>query len=108
VGLRVAALFDVHGRPRPSECLERAESFGDRAHFLRGNCERLVLDGASSEHAWARVWWALLGPDVELRTTAYDAERAIEAASAFVPEVSGFAKWLRETPSYELRVSSLA
>jgi hypothetical protein len=27
---------------------------GSRARFLCGNCERLVLDGASRAHAWAR------------------------------------------------------
>ena len=228
MGLSVAALYDVHGNlpaldavlaepdvavadavvfggdlvwgPWPAECLDRAESLGDRALFLRGNCETLVLDGASPGHAWARdrldavqrariarwpatveldvdalgptlfchatprseneiltpesdwraalsdvtqrvvvcghthlqfdlsvagvsvvnpgsvgaptvrpvAWWALLGPGVELRTTVYDTERAIEAASALVPDVSPFAKWLRETPSYEARLTDLA
>ena len=78
MGLRVAALADVHGNlpaleavlaevdeeapdvvvfggdlvwgPWPSECLRRAEALGDRAVFLRGNCERLVLDSASPPH----------------------------------------------------------
>jgi predicted phosphodiesterase len=189
--LTVAALYDVHGNlpaldavlaepdvaaaevvvfggdlvwgPWPAECLERAESLGDRAHFVRGNCETLVLEGASTDHSWARDrlddeqrtrisrWPPTLSLDVdglgltlfchatprseveiltpdapegewrealagvtqrtvvcELRTSTYDAEGAIEAASAFLPDVSGFAKWLRETPSYESRVSSLA
>ena len=230
MGVTVAALYDVHGNlpalhavlaepdvtsadaivfggdlvwgPWPAECLERAESLGDRARFLRGNCETLVLNGASPEHAWARdrldsaqrariaewpatvlldvgdlgptlfchatprsedeiltpgapasdwreafagisqrvvvcghthlqfdfsvagvrivnpgsvgaptvrpvAWWALLGPGVDLRTTAYDTERAIEDASALVPDVSPFARWLRDTPSYEARVTEL-
>ncbi len=231
MGLTVAAFYDVHGNlpaldavlaesdvvaadavvfggdllwgPWPAECLERADSLGDRTHFVRGNCETLVLESASADHSWARdrldeehltrisrwpsalsldvdglgptlfchatprseeeiltpesaesewrdalarvtqrtvvcghthlqfdfsvtgrrvvnpgsvgaptvrpvAWWALLGAGVELRTSAYDTEGAIEAASAFLPDVTGFARWLRETPSYESRVSSLA
>jgi predicted phosphodiesterase len=231
MGLTVAALYDVHGNlpaleavlaepdvvaadavvfggdlvwgPWPAECLERAESLGDRAHFVRGNCETLVLGGASADHSWARdrlgdeqrtriscwpatlgldvdglgptlfchatprseeeiltpaspegdwrdalpgvtqrtvvcghthlqfdfsvtgirvvnpgsvgaptvrpvAWWALLGAPVELRTSTYDTEGAIEAARSFLPDVTGFANWLRQTPSYESRVSSLA
>jgi diadenosine tetraphosphatase ApaH/serine/threonine PP2A family protein phosphatase len=80
MAVRVAALYDVHGNlpaleavladvprdadlivggrdlvwgPWPSECLALAESFGDRARFVRGNTESLVLDD-SGEHAWAR------------------------------------------------------
>jgi putative phosphoesterase len=229
VGLRVAALYDVHGNlpafeavlaeaessadvfvfggdlvwgPWPSECLERAESLGDRAVFVRGNCERLVLDGASPGHAWARdqlsiaararieawpmiatldvdglgptlfchatprsdeenltpespdgawaeafagleqhvvvsghthlqfdrelggirvvnpgsvgaptvravAWWALLGPHVELRTTAYDTEATIAAAAKFLDE-DGLVRWLRHPPSYEERLAALS
>ena len=230
MGLKVAALYDVHGNlpaleavlaeveeaapdvvvyggdlvwgPWPSECLERAES-GGRAVFVRGNCDRLVLDGASRGHAWARqrlssaeririeswpmtatldvdglgptlfchatprsdeenltpesprgawaeafadfeqqvivcghthlqfdreldgrrvvnpgsvgaptvrpvAWWALLGPDVELRTTAYDTEATIAAASKFFSDADGLVGWLRNPPSYEARVARLA
>ena len=231
MGVIAAALFDVHGNlpaleavlaepdtvaadvvvfggdlvwgPWPSECLELAESLGDRARFLRGNCETLVLDGPSPQHAWARerldvaqrarieawprtqtleidglgpalfchatprddgetvspnapkgawdqvltgvaegvvvcghthlqfelsldgvrvvspgsvgaptvhavAWWALLGPTVELRKTPYDIESTIDAAAARVPDVSGFAKWLREPPSWDARLAALA
>lgn len=231
MGVTVAGLYDVHGNlpaldavlaepdvaaadvvvfggdlvwgPWPAECLERAESFGGRARFVRGNCELLVLEGASADHLWARArlddeqrtrisrwpatlsldvdglgptlfchatprseeeiltpespgaewrealagvtqrtvvcghthlqfdfsvagirvvnpgsvgaptvrpvaWWALLGSGVEMRTSTYDTEGAIEAASALLPDVTGFARWLRQTPSYESRVSSLA
>jgi predicted phosphodiesterase len=226
--VKVAALYDVHGNlpalqaaladvpgdadaivfggdlvwgPWPSECLALAESLGERAQFLRGNTESLVLDDAG-EHAWARArlddeqlrhiaswpetvvldvdrlgatlfchatprdeneilvpespaedweqalagvpartvvcghthvqfdrrlgghrvvnpgsvgaptirpaaWWALLGPDVELRTTSYDTEGAIDAAAAVVPDVDRFARWLRATPSYEERLADL-
>ena len=230
MGLRVAALYDVHGNlpaleavlaevqredvdavvfggdlvwgPWPSECLERAESFGDCAVFVRGNCERLVLEGHSPGHAWARdrlsaeerarigtwpmlrtlaveglgptlfchatprsdeenltpesaeaawaeafggleervvvcghthlqfdrelggvrvvnpgsvgaptirpvAWWALLGPDVELRTAAYDTEATIAAAATFFPDEDGLVRWLREPPSYAQRVAAV-
>jgi putative phosphoesterase len=230
VGVRVAAVYDVHGNlpaleaglkevaaegadlvvfggdlvwgPWPQETLELAETFGSRARFVRGNCERLVLDCASIYHAWARerldeaararvaawpliervdvaavgptlfchatprsdeevltpespagawqeafagarervvvcghthlqfdveraglriinpgsvgaptarsvAWWALLGPRVELRTTAYDTEATIAAAKEIVPDVDGFAAWLRHPPSYEERLASL-
>jgi predicted phosphodiesterase len=80
VAVKVAALYDVHGNlpaleavlgevpgavdvivfggdlvwgPWPSECLVLAESLGDRARFIRGNTESLVLADAG-EHAWAR------------------------------------------------------
>jgi putative phosphoesterase len=229
VGLRVAALYDVHGNlpaleavlpeaeesadivifggdlvwgPWPAECLERAESLGERAVFIHGNCERLVLDGTSPGHAWARerlgdaerarietwpmtatldveglgpmlfchatprsdeenltpesperawaaafagigqrvvvcghthlqfdrelggirvvnpgsvgaptirpaAWWALLGPAVELRATAYDTEATIAAASRFFADEDGLVRWLRNPPSYEARVAAV-
>jgi putative phosphoesterase len=229
VGVRVAALYDVHGNlpaleaalaeveaeapdvvvfggdlvwgPWPSECLERAESLGERAVLIHGNCERLVLDGVSPEFAWARdrltaaqrarieawpmtatldvdvlgatlfchatphsdeeiltpesadrawaevfagveervvvcghthlqfdrelggrrvvnpgsvgaptvrpaAWWALLGPDIELRTTDYDTEATIAAAATF-PDADGLVHWLRHPPSYEERVAAV-
>jgi predicted phosphodiesterase len=226
--MKVAALYDVHGNlpaleavldevpsdvdvlvfggdlvwgPWPSECLALAESFGERARFVRGNTESLVL-AASGEHAWARdrldeaqrrriatwpstltldveelgptlfchatprseeeillpepgrdrweealagvveptvvcghthvqfdtelagrrvvnpgsvgaptvspdAWWAVLGGDVDLRATPYDTERAINAAASVVPDVERFARWLRATPSYQQRLTSL-
>ena len=228
MGVRVAALYDVHGNlpaleavldeipsdadvitfggdliwgPWPSECLAIAESLGERARFVRGNTESLVLDDAG-EHWWARArlddaqlgriagwpttlvldvqglgctlfchatprdeneilvpespsdeweqafagvpertvvcghthlqfdrdlggrrvvnpgsvgaptirpaaWWAVLGPAVDLCTTAYDTEGAIGAAAAIVPNVEQFARWLHATPSYEERLASL-
>jgi predicted phosphodiesterase len=226
--VKVAALYDVHGNlpaleavlgevpgdvdvivfggdlvwgPWPSECLVLAESLGERARFIHGNTESLVLDD-TGEHAWARArlddaqlgriarwpttlvldidglgrtlfchatprdeneilvpespsdeweealaavtertvvcghthlqfdlelggrrvvnpgsvgaptihpaaWWAVFGPDVDLRTTTYDTEAAIHAAGAVVPEVDRFARWLRETPSYAERLKNL-
>jgi hypothetical protein len=55
----------------------------------------------------AAAWWAVLGPDVDLRTTSYDTERAVHAAAAVVPDVERFARWPREPPSYEERLASL-
>jgi predicted phosphodiesterase len=228
MGVRIAALYDVHGNlpaleavldevpddidaivfggdlvwgPWPSECLARAESFGNRAYFVRGKCETLVLAG-TGKHSCARerldedqlrrvaAWpasvtldvgglgptlfchatprseddilfaespaarwadalagvaertvvcgrthlqcdtelcgrrvvnagsvgaptvrpvacWALLGSDVELRTTSYDTEATIAAAAAVVPDVHSFVRWLRETPSSQERVAAL-
>lgn len=226
--MRIAALYDVHGNlpaleavlaevaeeavdavvfggdlvwgPWPAESLERARALGGRAQFLRGNTERLVLEGAG-EHVWAldrlsheqrafvatweptlsldvdglgRVlfchatprndeemltpaspparwvealasvqercvvvghthlqfdwsfegvrivnpgsvgaptvravaWWALLGPDVELRTTGYDTVAAVEAARADrVPHAERFARWLLDPPAFEERAA---
>jgi predicted phosphodiesterase len=230
VGVTVAALYDVHGNlpaleavladvereqpdvvvfggdlvwgPWPQETLELAETLGSTAVFIRGNCERLVLEGASPAHAWARdrldeaarerirtwpltrtreieglgrtlfchatprsedeivtpdsppdawketfgaveanvavcghthlqfdlmragrrivspgsvgaptvrsaAWWALLGPEVELRTTEYDTESTIAAARHVVPDATGFERWLREPPTYGERMASL-
>jgi predicted phosphodiesterase len=71
VDVRVAALYDVHGNARaleavladahdvdavvfggdllwgpwPRETLELAQSLGERAHFIRGNWERALLEG---------------------------------------------------------------
>jgi diadenosine tetraphosphatase ApaH/serine/threonine PP2A family protein phosphatase len=53
------------------------------------------------------AWWAILGPDVDLRATTYDTEGAIHAAAAVVPDVERFARWLRATPSYEERLADL-
>lgn len=74
MGLRVAALYDVHGNlpaldavltaladmavavvvfggdvvwgPWPAETLARAQSLGERARFLRGNCESSSSTGS--------------------------------------------------------------
>lgn len=230
MGVRVAAVYDVHGNlpaldavlaqietedvdlvvfggdlvwgPWPRETLTRAQALGGGARFLHGNCERLVVEGASEAHrhardrldkhqlavidswpqttsldveglgpvlfchatprseeeiltpesapaAWAAAlagveertlvcghthlqfdrtfsgvrvvnpgsvgaptvrpaaWWAILGPEVELRTTDYDTEAAIEAALARVSDPSAVYFWLRHCPTYEERVAQL-
>jgi len=84
VAMRVAALYDVHGNvraleavladagdadafvfggdvfwgPWPRETLELVQSLGDRAHFVRGNWERYLLEGKdewTAEHVPADV-----------------------------------------------------
>jgi hypothetical protein len=52
------------------------------------------------------AWWALLGPDIELRTTDYDTEATIAAAATF-PDADGLVHWLRHPPSYEERVAAV-
>jgi predicted phosphodiesterase len=82
VGLRVAALCDVHGNlpaleavlaevqresidvvvfggdvvsgPWPHETLELVRSLGDAAVLVRGNTERLVLESTAEHHRWVR------------------------------------------------------
>lgn len=82
MGLRVAALDDVHGNlpaleavlaqldavsvdlivfggdlvwgPWPSEVLERARALGNRTVFLHGNCETLVSEGATEPKQLSR------------------------------------------------------
>jgi predicted phosphodiesterase len=82
MGLRVAALCDVHGNlpalaavlaeveresidvvvfggdvisgPWPHETLELVRSRGDAAVFVRGNTERLVLESPAEHHRWVR------------------------------------------------------
>lgn len=228
--MKVAALYDVHGNlpalkavlaeveamdvdlivfggdlvwgPWPSETLQCAQSLGSRARFLHGNCETLVLDGATPEYRWARdrlsaeqraiaavwpstlsididglgptlfchatprseeeiltpdasparwrealsgmterilvcghthlqfdrslagvrvvnpgsigaptvrpaAWWAVLGPEVELKVTEYDTEAALAEARAVMPDSQGLEYWLRHPPSYEDRVAAL-
>ena len=117
-----------HATPRDEEEILLAESAGDRwEDALAGVLEETVVCGHThvqfdTELAGRRVvnpgsvgaptvtpvaWWAVLGPDVDLRTTPYDIEQAIDAAASVVPDVRPFARWLRETPSYEDRVASL-
>jgi putative phosphoesterase len=78
--VRVAALYDIHGNlpaleavlddlegedvdavvvggdviagPLPRETLELLQSFGDRVRYIRGNADRLVLEGSDDQNAW--------------------------------------------------------
>ena len=81
---RVAALYDVHGNlpaldaalaaaasagadvyvlggdlalgPMPTEVLHRLdEQLGSRAHYLRGNCDRLMVDAETPERSRKRL-----------------------------------------------------
>jgi putative phosphoesterase len=55
----------------------------------------------------AAAWWAVLGPDVELRMTDYDVDATIEAARAVLPDVRSFEHLLRTPPTYEQRLAGL-
>jgi putative phosphoesterase len=80
--VRVAALNDIHGNlpaleavlsdprledanavvvggdvvdgPFPAETLDALEALGGRVRFLRGNADRLVLEGTDDRHLWCR------------------------------------------------------
>jgi predicted phosphodiesterase len=58
---RVVVGGDLVGGPMPVECLDRLAGLGDQALFLRGNADRVVIDG-SPEHG--APWVAeQLGPE---------------------------------------------
>lgn len=63
--------------------------------------------GAPVDKAYA--WWAVLGPDVELKATEYDIEDAIDAASQKLParHVHSFERRLRTPPTAEQRRAAL-
>ncbi|HET9214919.1 MAG TPA: metallophosphoesterase family protein [Gaiellaceae bacterium] len=96
-GLRVAALYDVHGNlpaleavlaevdrsrvdlvlvggdvangPMPRQCLERLRALGDRAVFVRGNGDRELAAPAAGDGIWAaRARWAAEQLDAEQRS----------------------------------------
>jgi predicted phosphodiesterase len=122
------ALF-CHATPRSDEEILTAESPPEAwRDALAGVDERVVVCGHTHlqldrELGGVRIvnpgsvgaptirpvaWWAMLGPGVELRTTAYDTEATIAAARELVPDIDGFAGWLRDPPSYEARVRALS
>ena len=125
---RLGPTLFCHATPRSDDEILFPESSATRwADALAGVAERTVVCGHTHlqydrELVGHRVvnpgsvgaptvrpvaWWALLGPDVELRTTSYDTEATISAAAAFLPDVDPFARWLRETPSSEERIAAL-
>src|SRR5262245_35083267 len=81
-GVRIAALYDVHGNlpaleavlaeveaegvdvivsggdvvwgPLPAECLERLAARGDGVRYVLGNADADVLDAVGEESAWCR------------------------------------------------------
>jgi hypothetical protein len=91
--MRVAALYDVHGNlpaldavlaevpddaaiviggdvaagPFPSATLSRLRGLGDRVHWLRGNADRVLAPGEEPG-----AYWALLGPALGQRRTAFE------------------------------------
>ncbi|MGH3022208.1 MAG: metallophosphoesterase family protein [Gaiellaceae bacterium] len=96
-GLRVAALYDVHGNlpaleavlaeversrvdlvvvggdvsngPMPRECLERLRALGERAVFVRGNGDRELAAPGAGDGVWeTRARWAAEQLDAEQRS----------------------------------------
>ena len=81
--MRVAALYDIHGNlpaleavladsrlddadaivvggdvvagPFPAEAVDALEALGGRVRFVRGNADRLVLEGADDRQHWCRA-----------------------------------------------------
>ena len=99
-GVKVAALYDVHGNlpaleavladprldgvdlivsggdlvvgPLPAECLDRLEAEGPRVRFLTGNCDREACAPEGSELGEVAAWCnALLGADRVARIEAW-------------------------------------
>ena len=57
---RIVVLGDVVAGTFPAETLARLAALGDRVRILRGNADRLVLEGDIEESRWVRD---RLGPD---------------------------------------------
>jgi putative phosphoesterase len=116
-------IFFCHGSPRSDEESITTATRDDRLHeMLSGVEQRIVVCGhthAQFERAsgMKRVvnagsvglpfgapgaYWALLGPDIELRRTDYDYERAAEMfLDKGGPEAQGFAEHALAPPPYE-------
>jgi putative phosphoesterase len=131
VTLEVAGLGPTlfcHATPRSEdETLTPASPTAAWAAALAGIAERVVVCGhthlpgeasfggvrvvnpgsVGAPVGRAAAWWAVLGPDVELRVTDYDVVATIEAARAVVPDVRPLERWLRTPPTYEQRLASL-
>ena len=110
-----------HGSPRSDEeILTRVSPERRVAEALDGVAEEVVVHGHTHVQYDRRAgghrvvnagsvgmpyegrrgaYWALLGPDVELRRTEYDVERAVEAIAATgYPDADELAKLLLEPP----------
>lgn len=125
---RLGPTLFCHATPRSEdEILTPASPPSAWAAALAGIAERVVVCGHThlpGEAAFggvrvinpgsvgapvgrATAYWAVLGPDVELQTTDYDVEAAIEAARAVLPDVRPFECWLRTPPTYDQRLATL-
>jgi len=116
VAMRVAALYDVHGNvraleavladagdadafvfggdvfwgPWPRETLELVQSLGDRAHFVRGNWERYLLEGKdewTAEHVPAPL--TVCGHT----HVQFQVDRIVNPGSVGLPTVHAAAWW---------------
>jgi len=45
---------DVVAGPFPAETIDALDALGERVRFLRGNADRLVLEGTDDRHLWCR------------------------------------------------------
>ena len=95
--LRIAALYDVHGNLPALEAVladverEHPELAGVEEHVVVCGHTHLQDDEVRAGHRVvnpgsvghptdrATAWWAMLGPDVELRTSDYDTAAAAAA-----------------------------
>jgi diadenosine tetraphosphatase ApaH/serine/threonine PP2A family protein phosphatase len=121
--VRVAALADVHGNPTaleavlaevereqpdlivtdvPEACVVTAHTH--MQHDRRVGETRLVNPGSVGlpyEPEPGYAYWALLGPDVELRRTPYDLDAAIERMrAAGKPKFEQIEELMRTPPSH--------
>ncbi len=92
---------DLADGPMPAQTLDRLDDLGEQAIWVRGNTDRWLADtrriinpgsvGLPYGHPGAA--WALLGPDVVLRRTAYDTDAAAAAVSAAASDLPGIGSW---------------
>ena len=122
--VEIDGLGDVlfcHASPRSDEeIITPLSSEGRVAPMFAGVAQRTVLNGHTHAQFERRVgatrlvnagsvgmpyeaqpaaYWALLGPDVELRSTPYDVERfAARVRATSFPEAEEFAEWIGAPP----------
>ncbi|HEY3614395.1 MAG TPA: metallophosphoesterase family protein [Gaiellales bacterium] len=122
--VEIDGLGDVlfcHASPRSDEEIITPLSSEQRiAPMFEGVAQRTVVNGHTHAQFERRIggtrlvnagsvgmpyeakpaaYWALLGPDAELRSTLYDVERfAARVRATSFPEAEGFADWITEPP----------
>jgi len=72
---RVVVLGDVVAGTFPAETFDRLAAFGDRVRILRGNADRLVLEGDDEESRWVHD---RLGPERVSAVRAWPASFPLE------------------------------
>jgi predicted phosphodiesterase len=119
----------THGSPRSDEeCVTERTPAERVCEFMAGVPERVVVTGhihVRYDRAVAGVrllspgsvglpyegergaFWAVLGPDVDLRRTDYDLERTVELYRASgAPDVEQYVELLREPPPREEAIAN--